>query len=330
MNLLKCLIILAAAFALAAQAGAVEPLELVQTIKLEGKAGNLDHLAVDAKGERLFVANKPNNSLDVIDLKSGKVIKQIPDQGKVSGVAFSEELNRVYVGNGTGTCNAFDGGSYQLVFSTKLAKADNVNYHAGKRLVYVAHGNTLSALDAKSGAVKAAIALPGDAHGFWIDEKGGKLFVSLTKPSQVGVIDLAKNELVEKFPFSLAAGNSPLAYDAEAGRILVGCRKEPLVVVLDAKTGKEMAGVAIPPGIDDLLFDRGSGRLYAIGNGAIAVIERRRDRYEVVAKVETAKSARTATLSPKGDRLYLGVPMQDEKTAPEVRVYAVKSAQPAP
>ena len=49
-----------------------------------------------------------------------------------------------------------------------------------------------------------------------------------------------------------------------------------------------------------------------------------------MAKVETAKSARTATLNPKSDRLYVGVPMQDEKTPPEVRVYAVKSAHPTP
>ena len=47
---------------------------------------------------------------------------------------------------------------------------------------------------------------PADAHGFWIDEKEGKLAVSLTKPSQVGVIDLAKNEVVQKFPFSSGCG----------------------------------------------------------------------------------------------------------------------------
>ena len=147
MNWLKYLIVPAAAFALAVQAGAVEPLELVQTIKLPGKAGNLDHLAVDVKGQRLFVANKPNNTLDVIDLKSGKLVKQIADQGEASGVAYSEELDRVYVGNGAGTCNAFDCTDYKLAFSVKLPKADNVNYHAGaKRFVYVAHGDTISAL----------------------------------------------------------------------------------------------------------------------------------------------------------------------------------------
>src|SRR5262249_26244311 len=182
--------------------GAADPLELKQTIELEGKAGNLDHLAVDARGERLFVANKPNNSLDVIDLKSGKLVRQIPDQGKASGVAFSEELDRVFVGNGAGTCNAFDCKEYKLAFSTKLAKADNVNYHAGAKQVYVAHGQTISAVDAQTGEVKAKIALPGDAHGFAIDEKAGKIFVSLTNPSHVGVIDLAKTEAAVQMPMT--------------------------------------------------------------------------------------------------------------------------------
>lgn len=320
-QLLAAVVVLVAATA----AAGADPLELKQTIKLEGKTGKLDHLAVDAKGERVFVANKPNNTLDVVDLKTGKLVKQIADQGKVSGVAYSEELDRVFVGNGAGTCNAFDGKEYKLVFSTKLPNADNVHYHAGAKQVYVAHGNTISALDAQKGEVKAEIKLPGDAHGFEIDEKAGKLYVSLTKPSQIGVVDLAKNELTDKFPLTLAASNSPLALDVAGGLVFVGCRKEPTVVVLDAKTGKELFGVAIPGDIDDLLFDPHSGRIYAIcGAGAIAIIEKKGDKYEVTAKVETAKSARTGTLSPSGDRLFLGVPAQTDTGTAEVRVFATK------
>ena len=315
---------LAAMLAILATAGAADPLELVQTVPLAGKAGNLDHLAVDAKGGRLFVANKPNGTLDVVDLKTGKLVKQIADQGKVSGVAYAADLDRVFVGNGAGTCNAFDCKEYKLVFSTKVPKADNVNYHAGSKLVYVCHGDTISVLDAEKGEVKAKVALPGSGHGFGIDEKAGKLFVSLTGPSQVGVVDLAKNEVTDKFPLALAAGNSPIAYDAAGGRAFVGCRKEPMVIVLDTKTGKELAGVAIPGDIDDLLFDPKSGRAFAIcGAGAVAVIEKVGDKYEVTAKVETAKGARTATLSPAGDRLYVGVPAQGKGEA-EVRVFAVK------
>src|SRR5262249_48760134 len=73
-------------------------LELVQAISLEGKAGRLDHLALDRKGQRLFVANLSNNSLDVVDLKAGKLIKQIPGQGKIQGVAYAPDLDRIFVG----------------------------------------------------------------------------------------------------------------------------------------------------------------------------------------------------------------------------------------
>ncbi|QJW94489.1 YncE family protein [Frigoriglobus tundricola] len=315
----------AAALVTGATAGADDRLELKQTIPFPGKPGTLDHLAVDVKGGRLFVANKPNNTLDVIDLKSGKLVTQIADQGKASGVAYAEDLDRVYVGNGAGTCNAFDCAEYKLAFSAKLPKADNVSYHSASKTVYVAHGTTISALDAKTGDVKARVALPGDAHGFAIDAKVGKLYVSLTKPNQVGVVDLAKHEVTDTFPLTLASGNSPLAHDAATGRVFVGCRKEPMVVVLDAKTGKELAGVTIPGDIDDLLFDAKGGRLYAIcGAGAVAVIEKTGDKYAVTAKVETAKSARTAALAPAGDRLFLGVPVQNAKGEPEVRVFSIK------
>ena len=79
-----------------------------------------------------------------------------------------------------------------------------------------------SALGARTGAVKATVALPGAAHGFAIDEKAGKIYVSLTEPSQVAVIDPAKHEVTDTFPLAPAQGNSPLAHDAATGRVFVG------------------------------------------------------------------------------------------------------------
>src|SRR5580698_7042161 len=133
------LLILSGEFACAA-----ECLVPIKTIPLKGVAGKLDHLAVDSKGERLFVANKPNNTLDIVDLKSGTLIKQIPDQGKVSGVAYAADLDMIYVGNGAGVCNGFAGKDYSCVFSTKAPGADNVQYNSGNKCVYVAHGETIS------------------------------------------------------------------------------------------------------------------------------------------------------------------------------------------
>ena len=71
-------------------------LELVQTIPLKGPAGRLDHLALDKEHGRLFVANMANSSLDVVDLKAGKLVKQISGQHKIQGVAYAPKLDRIW------------------------------------------------------------------------------------------------------------------------------------------------------------------------------------------------------------------------------------------
>ena len=74
-SLVRVCVALLAGWALCEPAAAAEPmtLKLLQTIPLKGAPGRLDHMAIDSKGGRLFVANLSNNSLDVVDLKAGKV-----------------------------------------------------------------------------------------------------------------------------------------------------------------------------------------------------------------------------------------------------------------
>jgi DNA-binding beta-propeller fold protein YncE len=317
-----------------ARAADSDPLVLVQTIPLKGVIGNLDHLAVDARGGRLFVANKANNTLDVVDLKAGMLVKQIPDQTKVSGVAYARDLDMIFLGNGGGVCNGIDGKDYHTVFSTKAEKADNVYYHSGNKMVYVAHGETVSALDAKTGAVKAQIATGGKTEEFRVDKKANKLFINLRSPSVVAVIDLGKNEVVDRFKLTKTETNGPLAYDDKAGLLFVGCGgKAPMIIAVDAKTGKELASVVIPAGIDNLHYDSKRNRLYAsCGDGAVAVVEKKGDKYELIAKVETPKKAKTSAYHSGSGRLYVGVPRVEGTEAPQVLVYEARpviEAKPA-
>lgn len=314
-------------FALAARSACAaesEALVLVKTIPLQGVAGKLDHLAVDSKGERLFVANKPNNTLDIVDLKTGKLIRQIADQGKVSGVAYAADLDIVYVGNGAGTCNAFDGKQFNQVFSTPAPNADNVHYHSGSQMVYVGQDEILSELDAKTGEVKSSIKLPGAVHGFRIDKKAGKIYTVLTNPNLLGVVDIAKREVTDKFELILSDAGSPVAQDADNGLLFIGCpKKKPMVVVFDVKSGKELASIVIPAGIDDLHFDKRRNRLYAsCAAGALVVIERKDNNYEVIFKLDTPKDSRTCAWA--SGKLYLGVPRQDGNDGPEVRIYEAR------
>jgi DNA-binding beta-propeller fold protein YncE len=321
---------LLAALAFAASASAAEPaaLELIQTIPLKGAPGRLDHLALDARGNRLFVANLSNNSLDVIDLAGGKLVKLVPGQRKIQGVAYVPEGDRIFVGNGVdGVCRVFDGRDYKLVGSIKLDDADNVRYDARHRQVYVCHAEkALTAIDAKTLKVKATIKLPGRPEAFQIHPSRPRLYINTLDPAEVTVVDTAKNEVVGKFPLTLADRNYPMALDPKGGRIFVGCRKKPMVVALDMKTGKEVGSTAIPGDVDDLFFDAKHRRLYAsCGEGLLAVVAvKDGDRYEVVERIATGKLARTCLFDPDSGRLYVPVPRAEGKDGPELRVYRAR------
>lgn len=307
-----------------------DSLELKAKIPLgKGKAGNLDHLALDAKRDRLFVANKANNTLDIVDLKAGKPLKPVRDQGGIQGIAYAADLDRVIVGLGTGGfCNIFDGEKYGLLKTVKFADdSDNVRYNAATHLVYVAHAEkALGIINVQTYEQKPDITLPGAAEGFQIETKRPRLYLNVPSPAEVLVIDTEKNTILERFPVKMAGGHHPLALDEANHCIFIGCRKKPMVVVMDSENGKEITGVDIPGEIDDLFFDAKTKRMYAsCGDGAIAVLRQiDPDKYETVETIKTAKGAKTSYLDTATGRLFLAVPRQAGMEGPEIWVYQVK------
>jgi DNA-binding beta-propeller fold protein YncE len=324
-----CAALLAAGLLAAPRPGvAAEPatLELLQTIPLKGAAGRLDHLAIDTRNGRLFVANLSNNSLDVVDLKAGKLVKQVPDQRKIQGIAYAPDLDRIYVGNGIGgECNVFDGKDYRLLKSIKLPGADNVRYLARRGLTYVGHAEkSLSAIDARTYEVKATVKLPGRPEGFQLETRRPRLYMNTVDPTRLVVVDTDKNEVLHTHALTLADRSYPMALDEANHRVFLGCRNKPSVVVVDSESGREVTSVGIPEDIDDLFYDARNRRLYAsCGAGALAVVRQRdADHYEPLETIRTVKLARTCFFDPAaGGRLYLGVPRQEGEEGPSIRVY---------
>jgi hypothetical protein len=310
-------------------AAADTSLELIQTIVLKGKGGKLDHLALDGKRDRLFLANTSNGTLDIVDLKAGKLLKQVPGQTGIQGVAYAADLDRVFVGLGSGgLCNAFDGAGYKPLKTIKFTDdADNVRYDAERHLVFVAHAEaSVGVIDAKTFAVKADVKLPGAAEGLQVAAGRPLLYVVLPSPSQVAVLDIDKKEITANYPVKMAGGGHPLALDDANKRLFVGCREAPMVVVLDGDSGKEITSVEVPKEIDDLFYDVKRKRLYAsCGEGYLAVLRQSdADHYEVVEKVATVKQAKTSLFDAESGRLFLAVPRQEGMPGPEIRIYKVR------
>src|SRR5437016_12716983 len=111
------------------------PLVLVATIPMPEVKGRIDHLDVDAKGNRLFIAALGNNTVEVLDTGSNRQAKSIAGFGEPQGLAYAPESNRLFVANGSaGRVDVLDGGSLApLKRIAKLDDADNVRYDRAHR-----------------------------------------------------------------------------------------------------------------------------------------------------------------------------------------------------
>ena len=73
----------------------VAPLVLETKIPLGQVRGRIDHLAIDAKRQRLFVAELGNDSLAVVDLGAGKLLRTIAGFSEPQGVAYVASTDEV-------------------------------------------------------------------------------------------------------------------------------------------------------------------------------------------------------------------------------------------
>jgi hypothetical protein len=131
------------------------PLVLETKIPLGEVSGRIDHLAIDAKRQRLFVAELGNNSLGVVDLAAGKVLHRIAGFNEPQGVAYVPFADSIYVANaGDGSVRVLRGVDLAPIGRVDLGDdADNVRIDTRHNRVLVGYGKgALAVVDPASHA----------------------------------------------------------------------------------------------------------------------------------------------------------------------------------
>jgi DNA-binding beta-propeller fold protein YncE len=279
-------------------------------------------MAVDLKGQRLFVAALGNNTLEVIDLKKGERVKSVSGFDEPQGVVYIPETGRVVVANGgDGNVTFIDGNSLKPVKTVRSGRdADNVRYDASRGRVYVGYGEGALAVLSSEGERLGDVPLGGHPESFQLD--GGKIYVNVPSRREVAVIDADKLQVTGTWPVNDAVANFPMALDAAHHRLFVVTRKPQRMFVYDTGTGKLSSTAEAGGDSDDIFYD--GGRVYAsFGEGAVFIYDQLDpDRYRVSGKVQTAAGARTSLFSPELSRLFVAAPGRNDHAA-EIMVYEV-------
>ncbi|WP_263354783.1 YncE family protein [Acidicapsa acidisoli] len=95
--------------------------------------------------------------------------------------------------------------------------------------------------------------------------------------------------------------------------------------VLDSNTGKVLQNLPISTGVDDMVFDPASQRIYAAaGEGFVNVFkEIDADHYQAIGKIPTGPLGKTGLLVPELKEYFVAVPPHGT-TCAEVLVFAVQ------
>jgi hypothetical protein len=285
------------------------PLVLEAKIPLGSISGRIDHLAIDLKQQRLFVAELGNDSLGVVDLTAGKVLRTLTGLSEPQGVAYEPTIDTVYVANaGDGSVRIIRGEDLATVGRIDLGDdADNVRIDAGRKRVLVGYGaGALAIIDPTTRAKVGDIRLKAHPESFQID--GDRAFVNVPDARLIEVVDLAKGEVVGAWPTQPNHSNFPMAIDREAHRLFVVFRSPARLVIISAADGSVVGSLDTCGDADDVFVDAKRHRVYVTcGAGMIDVFEDRGVSYQRIGQTSTVSGARTSLFVPEMDRLFVAV-----------------------
>jgi YVTN family beta-propeller protein len=306
------------------QSGASEPLKLETTIPMAEVQGRIDHLSIDLKGQRLFVAALGNNSLEVIDLRENKRIHTINGLAEPQGIAYIPSANRLFVANAKdGSVRVFDAGSWKMLKSISYGDdADNLRHDPNGDHIWVGYGGGALGEFDQEGTKVADIKLDAHPESFQLEKNGSRIFVNIPGSRKIAVVDRKTRTVVESWSTGEPLANYPMALDERDHRLFVVTRLPARLIVLDTDQGKRVATLPAIGDCDDVFYDERRHRIYAIGGeGGISVFQQRdADHYDELGRIKTVSGARTGFFSAELDKLYLAVRKHESQPA-EIRVY---------
>jgi len=263
---------------------------------VEGRPVNkTDHLYIDAPANRLFASAKSIDSVFVIDLNSGDVIATIPVHAP-QGLGITRNAkgsDLLWVGSDDdGVLSAFDlKANNKLTFSVNFSapgaesgEADDIEIDELTQAVLVAVGDdgsgssdpsAIATVDSATGKVVASVATAAHIEGFKLVRGSDILFANSPHATPNSVLKISRKgsgSILSSWTLPAGTGgNTPIVLDGRGGRLFLGCRTPPMLLVLDSDTGEAVFNSTnMVADNDDLFLDPASGHIFASGGGVSA------------------------------------------------------------
>ncbi|KIA91703.1 hypothetical protein OC25_20285 [Pedobacter kyungheensis] len=269
--------------------------------------GGWDYLSVDNKNNNIFVSH--GNQVNVLSLVGGDSVGIIHNTMGVHGITVVNAQGKGYTTNGkAGTCTVFDLKNFMVQGEIKVGSNPDATFYddfSGKIIVFNGKSHDASIIDPLSDKVVATIPLGGKPEAGVSDGKG-KIFVNIEDTGEIVCFDSRTFKVLSRYKLQGGEEPSGLAIDRSTSRLFTVCANK-VMLILDAKTGKQVKTIPIGEGCDGVVFDPFSKTIFcANGEGTVTVVkELAADKFVVQQNAKSARGARTIALDPVTHHIFL-------------------------
>ena len=305
---------------------------LVGDIPLGAGTTRTDYQSIDAVARRLYIAKMGEGKLLVYDLAHDRLVREIADLPKITGVLAVPQLHRVYASvpgsgiaasfrvglgmlgltSGTGMVAIFDSESLKEV--TRVAGGvfpDGIAYDPLDQRIFISDelGSAVLVIDACNNRLLAQIKMPGEVGNVQYDPRTEKVFAPLQTRNALAVIDPAKNALVAQIPLAGCDHPHGLAVASEAAVGYVACDGNDVLLVVNLETRRVIGSQPIAHDPDVLATDPEMKRLYvAAESGNMSTFDiTNADSPVALGNVFVGDGAHAVAVDPSSHRLYFGL-----------------------
>lgn len=303
------------------------PVSLSRIIELPGVRGGFDHIAYDPVHKRLLVAAEDQGKVEVVDLRTGRLIKSI-------GGFKNPHSILVLPGKSEFLVTDSGPGASALVSDSTLAKDGHVPLALGancllfdpasNRAFVTAGGDrvgqkfsVLQTVDLAKDKVVKSLTIPAlHLQPMALDPARGWLYVNIADQDTIAVYNMDRLTPITRLHIPRGHKNSPIAYDPVHHRLFVVAADPGILLQLDAYTGAIQSLIKAPFDPDDIGYDEQRQLVLVPGEKWMGVYDvSDPGQLKLVQRVSTGEGARTGLEIEPLKKFVVAVPAKPDSAA---------------
>jgi DNA-binding beta-propeller fold protein YncE len=313
--------------ATAAAAGEAHlPLMLVADVPLPGGATRLDYQDVDPGRGHLVIAHMNDNSVLIVDLRDGTVVKELHGIPTPRGIAVAPEVSRIFVTSSPQKLVIIDAVTLNELGRVVTGNGpDGVAWDPTHRIVAVSdqHDGAMSLIaDAGNGA-RSQIPLGSETGNVIFDARRTWLWITVeasSPPDQLVAVDPATGKVTVKIDLPGCSGAHGLRLHPDGQTAFVACEGNSVLARVDLLRSRLGGTAATGEGPDVLAIDGGLRWIYvAAESGDLTVFDIDKPTLALVGHDHPGDNAHTVSVDPASHRVFFPL-MSGPGAKPTLRI----------